>query len=169
MVPTQVLGQPLEALQDAGRLFANVHTDDTPGLWSSISESAAAMSKWRQECRVILSTGETRWLQGTSQPSRMDDGGICWNGVILDITERKQVEQNYQILFREMLNGFALHEIIYNEAGSPVDYRFLAVNPAFEHMTGLKSADMVGRSVREVMPGIDRSLDRKLWQGCHHR
>jgi len=76
-------------------------------------------------------------------------------GVSRDITERKQVEQNYQTLFREMLNGFALHEIICNDAGWPVDYRFLAVNPAFEQMTGLQSEDVVGRSVREVMPGIE--------------
>jgi PAS domain S-box-containing protein len=88
----QVLGQPLEVLQDAGRLFTNVHPDDMPGLWSSISESAEAMSRWRQEFRVFFPTGETRWLQGTSQPSHTDDGGICWNGVILDITERKEAE-----------------------------------------------------------------------------
>ena len=152
---SQLLGQPLEVLQDASRLFSNLHPDDMPGVWSSISESADAMSKWRQEFRILLPTGEIHWLQGTSQPSRMDDGGICWNGVLLDITERKQVEQNYQTLFREMLNGFALHEIICNEEGKPVDYRFLAVNPAFEHMTGLLSANVVGRSVREVIPGIE--------------
>ena len=151
----RVLGQPIETLQDASRLFTNVHPDDMPGLWSSISESAETMSRWRQEFRVFFPSGNLHWLQGTSQPSRMEDGGICWNGVVLDITEYKQVEQNYQTLFREMLNGFALHEIIYNEAGWPVDYRFLAVNPAFEEMTGLQSADIVGRSVREVIPGIE--------------
>jgi PAS domain S-box-containing protein len=152
---SQVFGQPLEVLQDASRLFENVHPDDIQRLWSSISLSAETMSKWRQEFRIVFPSGQLRWLQGNSQPSHLDDGGICWNGVVLDITEQKQAEQSYQTLFHEMLNGFALHEIIYDSAGYPVDYRFLAVNPAFERMTGLKSTDVVGRSVKEVMPGIE--------------
>ena len=37
-----------------------------------------------------------------------------------------------------------------------MDYRFLAVNPAFERLTGLKAADIVGRTVLEVLPGTER-------------
>jgi PAS domain S-box-containing protein len=99
---SQLLGQPLQILQDVSRLFSNVHPDDIPGLWSSISESAEAMSKWRQEFRIFFPTGEICWLQGTSQPNRMDDGGICWNGFILDITERKQAEEEKRILTAQL-------------------------------------------------------------------
>jgi PAS domain S-box-containing protein len=51
-----------------------------------------------------------------------------------------------------MLEGFALHEMICDSAGKPVDYRFLAVNPAFEEMTGFTAAEVVGRTVLDVMP-----------------
>jgi PAS domain S-box-containing protein len=54
-----------------------------------------------------------------------------------------------------MLDGFAVHEIICNEAGQPVDYRFLAVNPAFERLTGLTAGAVVGRTAREVLPGLE--------------
>jgi PAS domain S-box-containing protein len=54
-----------------------------------------------------------------------------------------------------MSEGFALHDIITDERGRPSDYRFLEVNPAFERLTGLKRADLVGRRVREVLPGIE--------------
>jgi len=73
-----------------------------------------------------------------------------------DITLHRQAERNYQTLFREMLDGFALHEIILDEAGEPVDYRFLAVNPAFERMTDLKAEAIVGRTVLDVLPGTER-------------
>ncbi|MBM3173341.1 MAG: PAS domain S-box protein, partial [Chloroflexi bacterium] len=73
-----------------------------------------------------------------------------------DITAHRKAEREYQTLFREMLDGFALHEIIIDTAGTPVDYRFLAVNPAFERMTGLKAGDIAGRTVLEVLPGIER-------------
>jgi PAS domain S-box-containing protein len=70
--------------------------------------------------------------------------------------ERQATELNYQTLFREMLDGFALHEIVCDAEGEPVDYRFLAVNPAFERMTGLKAGDIVGRTVLEVLPGTEK-------------
>ena len=73
-----------------------------------------------------------------------------------DITEKRQVEHDFQTLFREMFNGFSLHEIICDEKGTPVDYRFLAVNPAFERMTGLKAEQVVGRTVLEIMPDTEK-------------
>ncbi len=69
-----------------------------------------------------------------------------------DITAHRRAEQNFQTLFQEMLDGFALHEIICDPEGTPVDYRFLVVNPAFERMTGLKATNLVGRTVLEVFP-----------------
>ncbi|PTN37905.1 ABC transporter substrate binding protein [Desulfonatronum sp. SC1] len=73
-----------------------------------------------------------------------------------DITARKRSEELYQTLFREMLDGFALHEIICDESGEPANYRFLAVNPAFERATGLQGEDIVGKTVLEVLPGTER-------------
>jgi nitrate/nitrite-specific signal transduction histidine kinase len=61
--------------------------------------------------------------------------------------ERQATELNYRTLFREMLDGFALHEIVCDAEGKPMDYRYLAVNPAFERLTGLKAEDIVGRTV----------------------
>jgi len=46
-------------------------------------------------------------------------------------------EARYRTLFESMAEGFALHELIYNEQGRPCDYRFLEVNPSFGRLTGL--------------------------------
>jgi PAS domain S-box-containing protein len=61
-------------------------------------------------------------------------------------------EENYRQLFTAMLDGFALHEIICDPNGAPVDYRFIEVNAAFEQLTGLKAADILGKTVLEVLP-----------------
>ena len=86
-------------------------------------------------------------------------------GVVLvfsDVSEQYQMEkairtseESYRMLFREMLNGFALHEIICDANGQAVDYRFLAVNPAFERMTGLCAADIIGKTVLNALPGTE--------------
>ncbi len=66
-------------------------------------------------------------------------------------------EQRYRQLFSRMTPGFALHEIITDEGGRPIDYRFLEANPAFETMTGLRVSEILGRTVLEVLPGLEPS------------
>ncbi|MEA3445514.1 MAG: hypothetical protein U9R19_12410 [Bacteroidota bacterium] len=53
------------------------------------------------------------------------------------------------------IDGFALHEIILNARGKAVDYRFLDVNADFENLTGLKKTDVIGRTIKQIFPGID--------------
>lgn len=64
-------------------------------------------------------------------------------------------EERYRALFNTMTEGFARHEIICDRDGRPCDYRFLDINPAFERLTGLKRENVVGKSVREIMPGTE--------------
>lgn len=64
-------------------------------------------------------------------------------------------EERYRGLFNHMANGFALHEIICDHEGKPVDYRFLEVNPSFEKMTGLARDKWLGKRVKEVLPDLE--------------
>ncbi len=80
----------------------------------------------------------------------------------VDISRRKQAvaalqerEEKYRMLFTNMTTGFAIHEIICDGNGRPVDTRFLEVNPAFEAITGLKAAAITGKKLRDVLPGIE--------------
>ncbi len=86
-------------------------------------------------------------------PERSSTGEIhSALAIIKDITSYRQLEQDYKRLFEEMLDGFAVHEIVCDDYGKPIDYRFLAVNPAFEVMVGLKKEQVIGKTVLEVMP-----------------
>lgn len=71
---------------------------------------------------------------------------------------QKQSADQFRLLLESMHEGFALHEIICDATGTPVDYRFLWVNAAFERMTGKKMKDLVGRNVLEVFPETE-----KIW------
>jgi len=77
------------------------------------------------------------------------------------VAELKEREEKYRHLFDNMTTGFALCEIIRDDAGKPVDFRYLEVNPAFERQTGWKAANVIGQTAREVMPEVnDRSIER---------
>jgi len=105
------------------------------------------------EMGIVKPEGEITWISVTASPLPLENYGVVVT--YGDITDRKRIEQEYQMLFREMIDGFAVHEIICNERGEPVDYRFLAVNPAFERQTRLKAKDIIGKTVREVMPNTE--------------
>lgn len=53
--------------------------------------------------------------------------------------------------------GYAHHRIILDEAGKPFDYEFLEVNRTFEKLTGLKQENLIGRTVRQAIPGIEKA------------
>ena len=64
----------------------------------------------------------------------------------------RESDARYRELFTSMVDGFALHEIICDKDGNPIDYRFLEVNPYYERLTGLRAVDLIGRTALEISP-----------------
>lgn len=62
-------------------------------------------------------------------------------------------EEKHRILFNSMDEGYCIIEMIHDEHGIPVDWRFLQVNPAFERHNGLKNAQ--GKTIKEMTPDIE--------------
>ncbi|MBI9102087.1 MAG: transporter substrate-binding domain-containing protein [Spirochaetales bacterium] len=111
------------------------------------------------EDKIIFSS-ETIWFLSTYSRIEGSNGSIIGIQILAqDITDRKlnenrirESEAKYSSLFNTMIEGFALHEIILDDAGNPVDYRFLEINPAFERLTGLKKTEIIGKTVLSVLP-----------------
>jgi PAS domain S-box-containing protein len=77
-----------------------------------------------------------------------------------DITQRKRAEEAVRkseerlgMLFRTMIEGFCIVEVILDADFQPVDCRFLETNPAFETQSGLKNAK--GRLMRDMVPDLE--------------
>ncbi|MFA7419480.1 MAG: PAS domain S-box protein [Melioribacteraceae bacterium] len=88
---------------------------------------------------------------------------VAASGFMIDVTQLKiseralkESEKNYRELFNRMQSGFAYHEVVCNRSGQVVDYRFLAVNPMFEKLTGFKAKNLLGRTVLETMPATEK-------------
>ena len=102
--------------------------------------------------------GATIWLRSSKVPLKGRQGetiGVL--GVYDDITDRKaavealrQSEHKFHSLYSAMTEGVALHELVFDADGRPVDYRLLDVNPAFETILGITRQMAVGRCAREV-------------------
>ena len=68
-------------------------------------------------------------------------------------------EERYRGLFNHMVEGFAYCQMEYNN-GQAIDWIYIAVNAAFEKLTGLR--DVAGRRATELLPGI-REKDPELF------
>ena len=101
-----------------------------------------------------------------NKPSDYNDSDVQIVSHLADvawtIAEHKRAEealrqsgQRFRNLFQSMDEGFALCEMINDQAGRPVDFRYLAVNSAFARLTGLPVDKVWGRTVRDVIPGIE--------------
>jgi PAS domain S-box-containing protein len=147
------------------------------GFWLGPNDRQRAIDLYRKqgyfrdlEMTMRYKDGKVHSMLWSADPIDYD-GQACWINVITDITARKEAEQalkqseeKFRILFDQMVSGFALHEIICDQNGDPIDYRFLEVNPAFERHTGLSRDAVSGKTVSEILPGIDKELIRTYGQ-----
>jgi|GEM_PF-266856 len=152
----KVLGYPLEKLIGKSSLDF-LHPADVRGTIDAVGHLGQGHDVLGFVNRFRCADGTYRWLEWRGRPS----GGMIYS-VARDITDRKlaeealhKSEERYRRLFMSLLDAAALHEIILDPRGKPVDYRFLAMNPAFERITGLSAASVLGRTVMEVMPNTE--------------
>ncbi len=66
----------------------------------------------------------------------------------------REREVEYQSLFRHMPSGVAYHQVLCDAQNQPVDLLYVDVNDMFEEHAGVTRADVPGRRVTEIFPGI---------------
>lgn len=146
VAPHRILGRTMAEIL-GGERYAEV----APYAARALSGEQVSWEK-----SVQTASGKPAWYWTTYIPDRRPDDAVEGFFILeIDSTAQHQAEEDYHTLFQSMTDGFALHEIILDAGGVPVDYRFLAVNPAFERMTGLAAAQIIGKTVHQVMPNTE--------------
>ncbi|TVQ19679.1 MAG: PAS domain S-box protein [Leptolyngbya sp. DLM2.Bin15] len=130
--------------QDANTVFSMTHPDDMPSLQQSIAKSATTLNSWVWEGRFITPSGHLKWLQGIAQPERQPNGDILWDGLILDVSDRKRAEellQESEEKYRNLVEN--ANDIIYILS---LDGVFTYVSPNWTEILGHDIEDVVHQS-----------------------
>lgn len=119
----------------------------------SLEEINETLEQRIAERTIELQAVNTKLLDSRRGALNMMEDAIIARRQAEEVTAKlRNSEARYRTLFETMSEGFSIDEIICDDTGKACDLRYLEVNPAFEHHTGLKTADIVGRTVRELFP-----------------
>jgi diguanylate cyclase (GGDEF)-like protein/PAS domain S-box-containing protein len=133
-----------DIMRDVSVLWEMVHPEDLPAMQGSVLASAETLEHWNWEWRIITPSGRLRWLQASAKPQRQGNGDVVWDGLILDVSDRKFVEAalreseaKYRYLINQLHAGVVVH--------AP-DTSIVMGNPMACDLLGLTLDQLMGRT-----------------------
>lgn len=163
----EVEAQEIQA--DANVLISMIHPEDLEDFNHSIALSIETLKPWYWEGRFILPSGQLKWVQAASIPELQANGDILWDGLLMDITVRKQGEEalrqareelelrveerfaefrqaNEQLRFTQFSMDYAPEAIFCMDANA----QFFYVNEAACQLLGYSREELLSMSIHDV-------------------
>ncbi|NQZ01177.1 MAG: PAS domain-containing protein [Bdellovibrionales bacterium] len=88
--------EPEELKENPDLLMAMVHPEGLLGLQEAIAESAAKMSQFEWQGRLISKSGVIKTIYARSIPRRLVDGSLLFDGIMIDVSSRVRLEQDLE-------------------------------------------------------------------------
>jgi PAS domain S-box-containing protein len=145
------LGYPLEEWYRRPDLWISLlHPEDRDQVLRETESARTSRGENEYEYRIVTRDGAVRWfhdrgrfvLDGDMTP-------VYWQGIILDVTERRQAEialraseERYRDLFENA------NDIIYTR---DLEGRFTSINNAAERLTGFSTEEVAGLNVKDIV------------------
>ncbi|MEM9002802.1 MAG: PAS domain-containing protein [Cyanobacteria bacterium P01_F01_bin.86] len=92
--------EPEIAQQRMAYLWERIHPDDLGMVKAQVRHSAETQQPFKGQYRLVLPQKGLRWIQEVAHPECLDNGDVVWDGVCIDITDRKQLEQEKERLIQ---------------------------------------------------------------------
>jgi diguanylate cyclase (GGDEF)-like protein/PAS domain S-box-containing protein len=134
--------------------FAQVHPQDQPRLQAALDATLVDDRDYFLEHRLLLPTGQTRWLAQRGRVVRGPSGRpVRLLGVALDITNRKLAEEAlFQEKERAQVTLASIGDgVIRTDARGMIDF----MNPAAERLSGWPIHEAYGKHIRDVFRVVE--------------
>lgn len=135
---------PDSACRDPEALRDRIAPEDRPGFDAALAVAADGPHTWEHEYRVRGADGTPTWVHARASPRPVEGGGVEWTGMLMDVSERKALEnglkaseETYRTLFETVPQGVVYHD----RQG-----RITSANPAAQRILGLTLDQLQGRT-----------------------
>jgi len=135
---------PEEVMARPELLTEIIHPDDRNSFDSSVAASSASLQPCDRQYRIVLNSGETKWVQDSARFSKNENGDIIIDGVALDISGRKLAEsalRQSEQRFRSLIENATDITIILDGEGI-----FRYISPSVKRILGYSPHKAIGRS-----------------------
>ncbi len=158
----ELFGLEPHELRDAQRTIDLIHPDDRASFDQSLAQSAASLTPWYWEGRSRLNSGELKWFQGASRPERQPNGDILWDGLLMDISDRKRAEEEVRTneqRYRALISATA--QIVWTTAASG---EAVHASPSWCAFTGQSAEESIGWGWIKAIHPDDREQMGLIWK-----
>ncbi|MBL1177427.1 PAS domain S-box protein [Pantanalinema sp. GBBB05] len=132
---------------DAQVLWNMTYGEDQSALAISIQHSGESLQPWNMQWRILTPSGHLKWVEGMAKPTRLEDGVVVWDGVLLDITDRKKLEEERDRFFQLPLDILGIADL---------NWQFRQVNPAVTLILGYGIEEFLVLSFMDLIHPDDR-------------
>jgi PAS domain S-box-containing protein len=88
--------EPEVLLEDFSLVWQMIHPDDQERVRAANTSSAERLEPFDMEFRLLPPSGQLKWVQAISMPERQSNGETIWDGIVIEISDRKQAQLNEQ-------------------------------------------------------------------------
>ncbi|MBI5659077.1 MAG: EAL domain-containing protein [Nitrosomonadales bacterium] len=140
-----------------------IHPDDRELVNKAYTTSVANRTPYEIAHRLLMRDGRIKWVNERCETYYDHDGKPCRSaGTVQDITERKKAEEALQLA--SMVYENSSEAILVTDAGN----RIIAVNPAFEKMTGYTADDVHGKNPNLFNSGRhEKAFFQAMWHALN--
>ncbi len=133
---------------DASDLLSKIHPEDQEMFIKGVMKSAQTLKTYHEIFR-FLKNEEIIWLECRTTPKIMPDESILWDGFLVDVSKRKQIEgalleseERYRNIFR---GNHLPMLLIDSESGNIID-----ANPSAFIYYGWNFEELIGKNISEI-------------------
>ncbi|MBF2016744.1 MAG: PAS domain S-box protein [Rivularia sp. T60_A2020_040] len=85
--------EPIKVEQNSQLIFDLIHPSYRESYLDSMKLSADTLLPWLWEGKIIIPSGECKWVRCILRPEKQADGDILWSGLMIDISDRVKIEE----------------------------------------------------------------------------
>lgn len=152
-----------------------IYPQDVQAFEESITISCATAEPWQWEGRMITPSGKLKWIQGASRPEQQPSGDMIWDGLLIDITDRKLAQEKLQqseARYKAILDAIPDLMFRISRDGQYLDFKGEGANVT------IPRNEIVGKNLQDLLPldvalksqkAIAKTLDSKTLQTCEYQ